>query len=203
MVFARRGGKYNKIEKVFKKGETKPDGTVVSADAGETIKLKVNEIENLLNERDELITDLTTKQTILKVKSGYLRPFAEISLQHDKLEPTIAEYKTNLTTGKNYTNQYNNNYTKQKFTPPYTGATPQEYTNLYDINLYSGGGHQQKRVKMIESELIKLITLTLKEYEKIDTTTAGETFNDYLTTKKPSGVTVAYETGDNATKVNG
>jgi len=53
------------------------------------------------------------------------------------------------------------------------------------VNLYSGNGHNQKPIKITEQELIKFIARTLKEYGKIDTTTAGSTFQDYLTTKKP------------------
>ncbi|CAJ0855846.1 17292_t:CDS:2 [Entrophospora sp. SA101] len=144
------------IEHTFQKGDKKLgqksfalDGAEVTAKTGE--KIKVNDVELLIAQRKALASDLVTKKKDLASKEGYTETYANLALQHDQLE-AISDYNA------------------QKFTPTSpSGATPQDYkTNLYEVNLYTGGGHKQKSIKITEQELIKLITRTLAEIKKID-----------------------------------
>ncbi|CAG8435199.1 5927_t:CDS:2 [Ambispora gerdemannii] len=71
------------------KPELVPYGEVVTADAGE--KVKVNDFKLLLAEREKLITDLETKKKELKEKGGYTETYEDLALAHDELEELIAE----------------------------------------------------------------------------------------------------------------
>jgi len=74
---------------------------------GQEIKKKVNDLEHLLEQRKLLIIDLETKKKVLKEKGGYTDTYVDLALRHDELEENINEWKANLKTGQNYTNQHN------------------------------------------------------------------------------------------------
>ncbi|CAI2161393.1 10326_t:CDS:2 [Funneliformis geosporum] len=183
------------IEKEFKKGEKKPDDTEVTAD---TEKVKVNDYEDLIREREALKVDYEAKKEVVKTKSGYAGKIANAETGRTNDGNYNNQSNSFLTSGSGAANPYRTkgwfkliaDWNNKPFTPTTAGATAKDYTNLYEVCFNSG--YNQMSIKMTENELIKFITRTLKEYEKIDTTTTGETFQDYLTTKKPATVSIVY-----------
>jgi hypothetical protein len=75
------------VDKTFKKGEAKPDGTVVTADAGETIKVK--EVEELFREINEKKEEAKTKLDELNKLTGGGDELAKIYMEYDRLEKML------------------------------------------------------------------------------------------------------------------
>ena len=207
---------FKKGERKLKEGEFK--GEEVKADNGETVK--VNEAELLIAQRKELVNELEVKKDQLKNKEGYSDKYAQISIKYDELERKNKEWKEHLKTttvsgtgtSKNYTNQYNSFLKKGAgITNPYRNegwinlvsayhskqwkavgkTTFDDYSNLYEGVLYTGSGTNQKRIKLTEQEVIKLITRTIKELGKIDKTE----FDKSISTAIPQtgGVAIALD----------
>jgi hypothetical protein len=70
----------------LKKGEKKPDGTEVTADAGETVKVKVNDIEKLFKEIESQKTTVKDKLAELNKKNGSDDELGEVLRALDELE---------------------------------------------------------------------------------------------------------------------
>jgi hypothetical protein len=212
-------GKKAEIEKVFKKGETKPDGKVVEKNEGEKVKIEVeNDVKELFKEKLELKIELEKRKKELKEKSGYTDTYANLALKHDELEGCITEWETNLKSGKDYTKQHNsflksgtgitNPYRTKGWIKlvedynqkPLTGKTDpnDKYTNLHEGVLYTGNGNGQKLVKITEQEAVKIITRTIKEFGKID----KAEFKKSISTDIPSGVSIEYKKIDNSSSSN-
>lgn len=80
------------IDKAFKKGEVKPDGTTVTAD---TETVKVNDFELLLSERKTLQQQKETKLEDITNQRGYKDEAKRIYKTYRELKEQVEEWKTN------------------------------------------------------------------------------------------------------------
>jgi len=184
------GGK--KRSQTIKKGEVKPDGTLATAEE----KINTNEFELLLGAVKQQKEIIKTKKAELDKKQKYGEEAKQILKEIKELDPKVKEwdkfaswfesaYQKFLNGGADgygtgnvgwkvlLTNYLKSKYKKVANTSPSetNNATPTEDygSNLYEFSTRTETDFNQKSYwKITESEVIKLITRTVKELDEID-----------------------------------
>jgi hypothetical protein len=196
----------NKVNKTFKKGETKPDGKVVDKDEEVVEVNEINELIRLVGLQKSVVD---SKLDEIAEKRGYKDQAKLIYKAYRKQKEKVEEWKD---PAKNYKDKYINflgtgtggtkyntkgwinlvkDYNQRQWNN--SSGTATDYTNLYTGSIYNTDtGNWIDKIEITEQEALKLITQTLNMIGKIKDTK----FNTALT---DTTITAPIFTGDIAT----